>query len=222
MQDQRGSARRRRDPDRTRQRLLDAGFREIHRQGFQPASLDAIVDAAGVTKGALYHHFENKQALGYAVVDEVVAGLLFEHWLEPLEGVEDPIEPLIAAVRVAAATDNCELGCPLNNLAQEMSATDPGFQRRLDQLYRRWESGFADALERGQRAGTVRAGVDVVAAATFLVASIEGALGLAKNRKDPQPLHACVEGVTRYLETLRTSAAGVPPPKRGDAGSDLR
>jgi hypothetical protein len=115
---------------------------------------------------------------------------------------------MIEAVRNAAATDCCELGCPLNNLAQEMSGTDPGFQRRLDRLYRRWEAGFADALEHGQREGTVRADADVVGAATFLVASIEGALGLAKNRKDPQPLHACVEGVARYLETLRSSGGG--------------
>jgi TetR/AcrR family transcriptional regulator, transcriptional repressor for nem operon len=210
---------RQRDPDRTRERLLDAGFREIHRQGFQPASLDTIVDAAGVTKGALYHHFANKRALGYAVVDEVVAGLLLQRWLEPLEGAADPIDALIAAVRAAAVADQCELGCPLNNLAQEMSATDKGFQRRIDRLYRRWEAGFAEALERGQRDGKVRPDVDVAAAATFLVASIEGALGLAKNRKDPQPLHACLEGVARYLSTLRATTGDVAPASRGRARS---
>jgi AcrR family transcriptional regulator len=196
-------ARRQRNPDRTRERLLDAGFREIHREGFQPASLDAIVEGAGVTKGALYHHFTNKRALGYAVLEEVVGGLLDQRWLAPLEGAADPIAALIGAVRAAAGGDNCELGCPLNNLAQEMSTTDKGFQRRIDRLYRHWESGFAAALGDGQARGLVRRDVDVGAAATFLVASIEGALGLAKNRKDPQPLHACVEGLGRYLETLR-------------------
>jgi TetR/AcrR family transcriptional regulator, transcriptional repressor for nem operon len=174
-----------RDPDRRRERLLEAGFREIHRQGFQPASLEAIVDAAGVTKGALYHHFASKQALGYAVVDEVLADLLHEHWIGPIERAPDPLEALIATVREAAARGKAvELGCPLNNLAQEMSGVDEGFQQRIAGLYQRWEAGVTRALQRGQTQGRVRPDVDVAAAATFIVASIEGALGLAKTRKD--------------------------------------
>lgn len=65
--------RRSRDPERTRERLLQAAFREIYRSGFQSASLDTILAAAGVTKGALYYHFDSKEALGYAVVEEVIA-----------------------------------------------------------------------------------------------------------------------------------------------------
>jgi AcrR family transcriptional regulator len=43
------------------------------RSGFRSADLDAILAAAGVTRGALYYHSDNKKALGYAVVDEVIA-----------------------------------------------------------------------------------------------------------------------------------------------------
>ena len=59
-----------RNPDVTREKLLQAAFQEIYRSGFQAASLDNIIASAGVTKGALYHHFPSKKALGYAVVDE--------------------------------------------------------------------------------------------------------------------------------------------------------
>jgi TetR/AcrR family transcriptional regulator, transcriptional repressor for nem operon len=192
-----------RDPDRTRERLLEAGFREIHRQGFQPASLEAIVDGAGVTKGALYHHFPGKLALGYAVVDEVVGGLLQAHWLGPIEHAADPLDALIATIRKASQSKTVELGCPLNNLAQEMSGVDDGFQQRIAELYRRWEGGVARALQRGQGQGRVRRDVDVAVAATFVVASLAGALGLAKTRKDPTPLRACAESLSRYLRTLR-------------------
>ena len=53
-----------RDSERTRERLLLAASREIYRVGFQSASLDTILAVAGVTKGALYYHFESKEALG--------------------------------------------------------------------------------------------------------------------------------------------------------------
>jgi TetR/AcrR family transcriptional repressor of nem operon len=193
-----------RDPDRTRERLLEAGFREIHRQGFQPASLEAIVEGAGVTKGALYHHFGSKQALGYAVVDEVLDHLLHEHWLGPIEHATDSLDALIATIRRASQSEAVELGCPLNNLAQEMSGVDEGFQQRIAELYRRWEAGVARALQRAQTQGRVRRVVDVAVAATFVVASIAGALGLAKTRKNPAPLRACAESLTRYLGTLRS------------------
>ena len=62
-----------RDPQRTRERLLQAAFREVYHSGFQGAGLDTILASTGVTKGALYHHFGSKEALGYAIVEEIVA-----------------------------------------------------------------------------------------------------------------------------------------------------
>ncbi|HZA91590.1 MAG TPA: TetR/AcrR family transcriptional regulator, partial [Gemmatimonadales bacterium] len=119
---------RRREPDVTRERLLKAAFDEIYRRGFQAASLETILKEAGVTKGALYHHFPDKAALGHAVVDDMVADLLLERWLGVL--ARQPGDPLTALQgmlkeRVARLSpDEVELGCPLNNLAQEMSPLD--------------------------------------------------------------------------------------------------
>ena len=87
---------RRRQPDRTRARLVEVGFEEIYRHGFQSAGLDTIVERAGVTKGALYHHFPSKLELGYAVLDEVIGGFTDERWLKPIAGDGDPIDAIIA------------------------------------------------------------------------------------------------------------------------------
>jgi AcrR family transcriptional regulator len=61
-----------RNPEATRARILEAAFQEFYHHGFQGGSLNRIADAAGATKGALFHHFDGKNALGYAVVDEVL------------------------------------------------------------------------------------------------------------------------------------------------------
>src|ERR1700755_3535966 len=89
--------RRTRDPERTRERLLQAAFREIHRSGFQSASIDTILAATNVTKGALYYHFESKEALGHAIIDEVIATFPRDSGLLPLQRSEDknPIDALI-------------------------------------------------------------------------------------------------------------------------------
>src|SRR5215471_16735448 len=117
-----GRKRRSRDPQRTRERLLQAAFREVYRYGFQSAGIDAILAATKVTKGALYYHFESKEALGYAIVEEVVAKLPRDRWLLPLErsNDQDPIDALIGIVRaIPARPRDVKGGCPLANLAQE-------------------------------------------------------------------------------------------------------
>jgi AcrR family transcriptional regulator len=53
-----------RDPERTRERLLKAGFREVYRSGFQSASIDTILAAANVTKGALLLPFREQESSG--------------------------------------------------------------------------------------------------------------------------------------------------------------
>lgn len=202
------SAPTRRQPDRTRQRLLEAAFEEIHRSGFRSASLDAILRKAGVTKGALYHHFRNKTELGYAVVDEVVRPWVEARW-KPVAEAQDCIGAAIATVRRAMA-ERSEIGlahgCPFNNLCQEMSGVDEGFRERLTRILDEWVDGVADAIRRAQRAGQVRRDVDPQAAAAFVVASIEGSIGMAKAACSRRFLEQSMQGLIEYIEALRADA----------------
>jgi AcrR family transcriptional regulator len=215
------SARRRvRAPDVTRQKILAAAFEEVYRHGFQAASLDTIVDRAGVTKGALYHHFPDKAALGRAVVDEVIRQPVLDAYLSPLENPEpDALTALIQVVRRRSddfETGGIELGCPLNNLAQEMSPLDEALRRRIAATLKAWTDGFARALERGQTEGQVRPDVDPSRVAAFMVAAIEGAFGTAKNARSPALLRANLNQLADFLETLRLPPR--KPPPQGTSG----
>ena len=116
-----------RDPERTRVRLLQAAFREIHHSGFRSADLDAILTKAGVTKGALYYHFDNKEALGYAVADEVIASRVHQKWVQPLLKAKNPIDVLIGIFQSESQKkEDVQRGCELLNLSQEMSGLETG------------------------------------------------------------------------------------------------
>jgi TetR/AcrR family transcriptional repressor of nem operon len=199
--------RRTRAPEATRDKLLRAAFGEIYRRGFQAASLDTILAQAGVTKGALYHHFPTKAALGIAVVDEVVKGLLLERWLGVLASQPgDPVTALQATLRFRAANltaGEIELGCPLNNLAQEMSPLDEDFRRSIEATFEAWRDGFAEALRRGQAEGSVRSDVDARQVATFIVAAAEGSYGLAKNAQSSSMVRENLEILSLFLDSLR-------------------
>jgi len=196
----------RRDPTTTKQRLLQAVFRVSHRDGFRSADLKAVLARAGVTKGALYHHFGGKTELGCEMVDQVLRDWILDRWLHPVEQATNPIDALIELARKAeqeVSPERLALGCPLNNLSQEMSTINEGFRQRLSSIYQEWRDGLRVLLERGQRNGTVREDVDAASAATFIVASWEGSIGLAKCERSKDVLSACRLGIERYLETLR-------------------
>jgi TetR/AcrR family transcriptional repressor of nem operon len=196
--------RRSRDPERTRQRLLQAAFREIHRSGFQSAGIDAILAATNVTKGALYYHFDSKETLGYAVIEEIIAKLTRDRWLRPMLSEGQPIDILIGVVRrIPARPKDVRAGCPLLNLAQEMSPLDEQFRKRLESIFLDWQEGVATLLRKGQSQGTVRRDLNPDETASFLVAMIEGYATLAKNAQDTKVWNAGIRNIVEWLRSLR-------------------
>jgi TetR/AcrR family transcriptional repressor of nem operon len=193
-----------RNPERTRERLLQAAFREVRRSGFQSAGIDTILAATNVTKGALYHHFDSKEALGYAIVDEVIAKMVRDRWLRPLLSDGQPIDILIGIVRrLPTRPTDVRESCPLLNLSQEMSPLDEQFRKRLERLFLAWQEGIATLLRKGQSQGTVRRDLIPVETASFLVAMVEGYASLAKNAQDAKVWGVGIRNIVGWLKSLR-------------------
>ncbi len=208
-----------RDPDQTRRALLEAAFGEMHVHGFQAASLDRILAAAGVTKGALYHHFESKAALGHAVVNEVIRPWILARWLRGFREHADPVAALRRTVRREAQSLTpgiVSAGCPLNNLAQELSPVDESFRRVIAAVLDDWRQGIAGPLRRGIEAGYVRPDVDPDRTAAFLVASIEGIIGMAKSAQDVELGRQMAEVLVDFIDGLRPR--GGREEDRGEVG----
>ena len=196
--------RRFRDPERTRERLLQAAFREVHRSGFQSAGIDTILAATNVTKGALYYHFDSKEALGFAIVEEIIAKLVRDRWLRPLLSDGQPIDILIGIVRrTPVRPADVRAGCPLLNLAQEMSPLDEQFRKRLERIFLAWQEGVATLLRKGQSQGTVRRDLNPDEAASFLIAMVEGYVSLAKNAQDAKVWEVGKINIAGWLKSLR-------------------
>lgn len=196
----------RRDPDATRRVLLEAAYEEVYRHGFRATSLDNILAKTGMTKGALYHHFPNKQALGYAVFEEVIVPAAVREWSALLDPSRNPIDALIEILgneKTQHADERMRMGCPINNLVQEMSGVDEGFSQRLLAFQEMWIGGVEKALARGQAAGQVRREFNSRQVATLLVAGFEGCAGIAKCHQDQKLFGTCLDAMAGFLETLR-------------------
>jgi|SaaInlStandDraft_1057018.scaffolds.fasta_scaffold07260_5 TetR/AcrR family transcriptional regulator, transcriptional repressor for nem operon len=195
------------DPEQTRALLLEKAFEQIHLYGFKSTSISMILKDSGVTKGALYHHFKNKDEIGYAIVDEVVRSEIDQLWIQPLATTDDPVSVVIQTLshfKENMSPEEMSRGCPLNNLIQEMSPIDPIFKEKLAKVVELWRTTLADAFRRGIQTGNVSKAVDPVAVAQFIIIIIEGFSSLAKNTQDISLLIQSMSEFFRYLGTLRS------------------
>lgn len=199
-------AARTRDPDQTRRQILEAAFEEIQAQGFRKASIDRILQRTGVTKGALYHHFPNKAALGHAVLGELVVPSAYRDWKPITDTSLDPIDALLsilARLQEERLEQYLYMGCPINGLVQEMSGVDEEFRKRLLRILDDWVGAIRRALERGQREGSVRGDLDATDTARMIVSTFEGCTGFAKCSQDAKVYRDCVQSLMRFCEGLR-------------------
>jgi TetR/AcrR family transcriptional repressor of nem operon len=198
-----------RDLERTRQEILDAAFAEICLHGFQGVSVDDIVAKTSLTKGAFYHHFPTKLDLGYAIVEDVIDPMIVERWITPLDRYANPLEGIARQMDLLignADPATLRMGCPLNNLVQEMSPLDSGFRRRLRAALNRWIDGIEVHLVRGQESGFVKREVDARQAAHFIVLMHEGIFGMLKGLGDPVDFHTFFPSVASYLRSIEATS----------------
>jgi TetR/AcrR family transcriptional repressor of nem operon len=192
-----------RDGRSTREAILHAATRLMHVRGYQNTSLDDVLRESGVGKGNFYYQFRSKEDLGYAILDQLVAGFL-ERTLEPCFSAPDvdrltQIRCFLDRVLEAQRQRNCVGGCAMGNLASELSDVHEGFRERLASVFTAWKGRLMAALTEAQVRGEVVPTCPPESVAHFLVAGLEGAILLAKVSKDIGVMEQCVVELKHYL-----------------------
>ena len=187
----------------TRDQILDAAGRLIHLRGYHCTSLDDVLRESGVGKGNFYYYFRSKEDLGHAIIDRIVQAFV-ERTLEPAfkDRDGDAIEQLhafLAHVLDSQRERNCVGGCPMGNLASELSDVHEGFRQRLAEIFSQWRIRLAETLARGKSSGRLCGDFDPAGAAQFLVAALEGAMLMSKVTRDIAIMESCVEELKRHL-----------------------
>lgn len=189
----------------TKNILLQAAFQEVTKKGFQAASLSSILEDTGLTKGALYHHYKNKKALGLAVVTDVVFAEIRRNWVIPLNQAADPIgalEGIIDGLINNPCESRLKHGCLLNNLIQEMGDLDEDFRKVLFEGAFEWMNAVESALLRGQKNGTVKRDVQPENVAKFIFATIEGATTIGKSFQCKVAVGSVLTELKSYIKGL--------------------
>lgn len=195
---QKASRKRTNDPEGLRQKVLDAAEEAFQAHGYHATSLGDLMQAAGVTGGALHHHFPTKKAIGLAVINERVAQAVEETWIRPVQAAftaRQGVLGVFSAVAGELERQGFVRGCPLNNLAHELSLADPQFREALARIFAAWQIAVAAKISTDQQEGREDGGTDPHRFAALAVATYSGAMSMAKTAQDAGILRVCASAI---------------------------
>jgi TetR/AcrR family transcriptional repressor of nem operon len=192
----------------SRDRLLDAAVSVIRAQGLHATTVDDLCRAAGVSKGAFFHHFASKDDLAIAAADHwsVTTGDLFE--AAPYHEPDDPAERVLGYLdfRASLIGDAIErYTCLVGTMVQEAYATNPAIRDACGASIlghaATLEADIAEALmDAGTNAADVGAEAASLARHTQVV--LQGAFVVSKAANDPAVVLESIGHVRRYFELL--------------------
>ena len=174
-----------------REKLLEAATAILGRNGYQATSVDEILEAAKVAPSNFYYHFKSKEELAIEVLEgyfeksrQEMAPVFLNRFLSASQKLERLHEGLVKMV----TRSQCCGGCPMGNLAQELSDSHPEFRMRLARYFEECIDGIGMVVEEGIKSGEFREDIDPKGAAYLLFGSMQGLLLLSKSLKKIDPL----------------------------------
>lgn len=193
-----------------RDKILDAALSLVRSKGFTATSVDDLCAAAGVTKGAFFHHFDSKDSLGVAAAQhwsKLTSGFFAE---APYHRHDDPLERVLAYIafrRDILQGDLPEFTCLVGTMAQEVHQSSRAIAAACDASISSHaatiEPDIAEAMrQRGLDPTGADTGWSAASLALHTQAVLQGAFVLAKAKGGPEIARESADHLSRYVRLL--------------------
>jgi len=186
-------------------KILEAALSVIRSKGYAATTVDDLCAAAGVTKGAFFHHFKSKEDLAIAAAD---------HWSEKTGGLfadapyhkhADPLDRVLGYIEFRKALvrgDLPEFTCLVGTMVQETYDSNPAIRdacaRSITSHAAKVEADIREAIAKYRISPPWTA----TSLALYTQAVLQGAFIIAKAKGNAKDAAACVDHLRRYVELL--------------------
>jgi TetR/AcrR family transcriptional regulator, transcriptional repressor for nem operon len=198
----------------TASRLVDVAARLIHFHGYAATGVARILEEAGAGSGSLYHFYPTKEHLLTAVLSRYRERLEEEIFGPVRESSDDPVERVfgvLAFYRRFLEATHCSLGCPIGNLAGEVSDGYPSIRSEIEGIFSMWRTGIRQFVE--QARGRLPKDTDLDALATLVLSVMEGGVMQARVARSLEPFDQSTTMLRDYFDRLEDSALAGEPRK---------
>jgi TetR/AcrR family transcriptional repressor of nem operon len=190
--------------DRTKHFIIETTANIFNKKGYAGTSMADITNATGLTKGAVYGNFENKEDVALAVFD-------YNH-----AKIRNEVAKRMAAVDTfrgklmvyATVYDHYNVrtfpdgGCPILNTATEADDTNGLLKDKAAKAVIRWQKNIQEIIKSGIAAGEFKPDADTAQLAAAIVALIEGGIMMSRVTDDRSPLHRVIKTIAFLIDQI--------------------
>lgn len=198
-----------RDGSVTRNKILNVSQKLLLEQGYGGMSVDSVIDAAGITKGAFFYHFKCKNDLAQALLDRYVQGddeLLHELMGRAESLNHDPLQQYLIFVGLLIEKmrgfKESPPGCLIASFIYQMEAFNPETQDTVMKGFNEWQRVVEDKLELVFKKYAPRLPVTVSQVYDNLIAAFEGGIIMGKLYERKDTLADQIAQHKNYVELL--------------------
>jgi TetR/AcrR family transcriptional regulator, transcriptional repressor for nem operon len=186
-------------------KILEVALSVIRTKGYAATTVDDLCTAAGVTKGAFFHHFKSKEDLAIAAAEHwsEITGRLFAE--APYHKLADPLDRVLGYIdfrRTLLTGDLSEFTCLVGTMVQETYASNPSIRDACARSI----TSHAAKVEADIREAIAKCGINppwsAASLALYTQAVLQGAFIIAKAKGNAKDAAACVDHLRRYVELL--------------------
>lgn len=191
----------------TKEKIIFQALQLFSVKGYYHTSIGDILEAAGLTKGGLYGHFQSKEEIWEDAYDKAV-----EIWkqlvFETVRSVRDPLERIKKALdndlRYYLGGDVFKGGCFFLNMLVELSGQSDSMSSRVLDGMMGFSKVIADWLAEADEKGFLKAGLNISEISKFIIVTISGCAALYASTRDPSIWKLTLSQLNHYIDGLRT------------------
>jgi AcrR family transcriptional regulator len=194
-----------RNSEITREKILSIAASLFNTQGFKATSLSDITEATGLTKGAIYRHFEDKEDLEESTYDFMARHIQekFTQVVRSHTNAPDKLKAICGFFVSYIQNPVISGGCPILNAGVESDDTKPGLNAKVSGLLNILQTSLEKIIRNGIRYGQIRENTDPVLFATVFIASLEGAVLMSKIRKSDTDIRLVINHLQSQIDQMK-------------------
>jgi AcrR family transcriptional regulator len=191
--------------EETRALIIEKTAPVFNRKGYVGTTLTDMEEATGLTKGSIYNNFSNKDEVALAVFDHNLKK--FNAFIDAeMSGVSTAIDRLLVYPKVYSGNifkaPFPQGGCPILNTAVEADDTHPDLRKKAGKALLDWKNKIVSIIEAGVKSKEFKASVKPEETAFAIVATIEGAVMIAKLTGKSEHTKTIMKTVEKLIQTL--------------------
>ncbi|MDQ3393599.1 MAG: TetR/AcrR family transcriptional regulator [Bacteroidota bacterium] len=193
-----------RNPETTKNNILKQSGILFNTQGYKSTSISNITDATGYTKGAIYRHFDSKEALEKETLI-YLSGIMFDKMRELIKNQQtagNKIREVLNFFESYIINAPIKGGCPLLNVAIEADDANPLLKEEAAKILNSLKGSLVHILNNGIKYNQIKADIDKNFYATIIIASLEGAIMMSKLRGQNDEMKIIIRHIENQLREI--------------------